>query len=190
MRRAAAACWIVAGCAYLALEAVAAAGFEPRYGYGTQMISDLGRPGVSSLAPLMNTAFVVQGSLFLVAAILVSRSQTARSATAFVAFAVANAVGNVTVAIIHSGSPLHVAGAALAIFGGNAAILAGFGMVDDARWYRTASRSLAALGLTAFAALAVAPIPVLERVSVYTIIAWQLLSAVRLWHTVGDDVTT
>ena len=68
MRRAAAACWLTAGCGYLILEAVAAAGFESGYGYATDYISDLGRPAISALAPVMNGAFYLQGTGFLAAA--------------------------------------------------------------------------------------------------------------------------
>jgi hypothetical membrane protein len=198
VRRAAAACWLTAGCGYLILEGVAAAGFEPSYGYATNLISDLGRPAISTLAPLMNGAFYLQGTGFLAAAILVSRAERSSKPEFFVALAAANAVGNVVVGTVHSGgSWLHVAGAVLAIVGGNGAILAGFPIVDGAQWYRTASRGLATLGLTAFAALAVqtvagtaiAPNAVLERISVYTIIAWQVTSAIQLWRTRGARTT-
>lgn len=184
MRLAAAACWLLAGCGYLVLEAIAAAGYHTRYGYAANMISDLGRPDLSALAPLMNVAFVLQGTLFLVAAVLLTRAQP------FVGFAAANAVGNVVVAVIHSGSPVHVAGAVLAIVGGNAAILAGYGVVDGSlRWYRSVSLTLAAVGLVAFAVLAIAPNPVAERVSVYTIVAWQVISAIQLLRTRGAKTT-
>lgn len=189
MRAAAAACWMVAGIGYLILEAAAAAGFGLHYGYAVNMISDLGRPDLNPSADLMNAAFYLQGTLFLVAAILISRAESSRSTTPFIALAVANAIGNIAVGTIHSSSWLHVAGAVLAITGGNAAILAGLPIVDDIGWYRVASRVLAAVGLIAFAALAVqtlsasvdiAPDAALERVSVYTIIVWQMLSAVRV----------
>jgi hypothetical membrane protein len=197
MRLAAAVCWTVAGVGYLVLEAVAATGFRSHYGYAANFISDLGRPDLNALAPLMNAAFYLQGTLFLVAAILVSRARRAGHTTPFVAFAAANALGNVVVGTVHSGSWPHVAGAVLAMVGGNAAILAAFAIVDDAKWYRTASRSLAVVGLTAFMALAVqtvagtsiAPNAVLERVSVYTITVWQVLSAIQLWRTRGARTT-
>lgn len=198
MRRAAAACWLTAGGGYLIGEAVAAAAFEPQYGYATNLISDLGRPGISALAPVMNAAFYLQGTLFLGAAVLVSRSEKHSATRSFIALAATNALGNLVVGTFHSGgSTLHVAGAVLAIVGGNAAILAGSAIVDDSRWYRTASRALAALGLAAFAGLAVqtvagtaiAPNAVLERVSVYTIIGWQVLSAIQLLRTRGARST-
>ncbi len=201
MRRAAAACWLTAGCGYLILEAIAAAGFEPSYDYATHYISDLGRPDLSALAPLMNGAFYLQGTGFLAAAILVSRIEKSSKPALFVALAATNAVGNVVVGTVHSGgSSLHVAGAVLAIVGGNAAILAGSSVLRRTgapQWYRTVSVGLATAGLAAFAALAVqtaadtaiVPNAVLERVSVYTIIVWQVISAIQLWRTRGARTT-
>jgi hypothetical membrane protein len=196
----AAACWITAGCGYMILEALAANGFRSDYRYSANFISDLGRPDLNASAPLMNAAFYLQGTLFLVAAQLVGRAQRSGSAKPFVALAAANALGNIVVGTIHSGGHWqHDAGAVLAIVGGNAAILAGSAALRGAgapQWYRTVSVALATLGLAAFAALAVqpmadtafAPNAVLERISVYTIIAWQLFSAFHLranWGTLS-----
>ena len=84
---------------------------------------------------------------------------------------------------------VHVSAAAVAIVGGNAAILAGHRMVSESRWYRLASVGLAALGFwrsacspsgAVTASTVVLPGAVWERTCVYTIIGWQLLSALRL----------
>ena len=187
----AAACWITAGCGYLILEALAAKGFRSDYRYAADFISDLGRPDLNGSAPLMNAAFYLQGTLFLVAALVVVKAERSHSARSFVALAATNALGNIVVGTIHSGGHWpHDAGAVLAIAGGNAAILAGSAVLRRAgapQGYRTVSVGLATLGLAAFAALAVqtlsatvvvAPDAVLERISVYTIIGWQLFSAV------------
>ncbi|KQY03902.1 hypothetical protein ASD37_23990 [Mycobacterium sp. Root135] len=188
--RIAAACWTVAGVAYLGLEAAAAAA-HPGYRYATNFISDLGRPD-SPLSHLMNTAFVVQGTLFFAASVALTRARRSHIGV-FVACAAANAVGNVVVAMVPSGGAgiawVHVSAAAVAIVGGNAAILAGHRMVSESRWYRLTSVGLAALGFLAFSVLAVGavtastivlPGAVWERTCVYTIIGWQLLSALRL----------
>lgn len=190
--RIAASCWLIAGVAYVALEAIAAAAY-PGYRYAQGFISDLGRPD-SPLSHLMNTAFVVQGTLFFVASVLLARSMRGRKSGPFVGFAAANGVGNVIVALVPSGSAgiagVHVSAAVLAIVGGNAAILAGSPFVSGSRWYRVTSVGIAALGLLSFVLLAVAavtsttmilPGAVWERVSVYTIIGWQVLSGLELW---------
>src|ERR1700722_9157727 len=102
----AAAAWIAAGLGYMILEAVAAAGFRDHYSYAHNFISDLGitsrgmfqgRVTDSSLAYLMNTAFCLQGALFLIGAVLSVRALGARRAGLFLTLAAANAVGNFVV---------------------------------------------------------------------------------------------
>jgi hypothetical membrane protein len=190
----AAVAWLSAGLAYLTLEAVAAAAFRPHYSFAHNFISDLGIPSRDSpLAWLMNAAFCLQGTLFLVGAILTVRAVAARKAGLFVTFAAANAVGNLLIAAFHSGpashangtAGLHAIGAVLAIVGGNAAILAGSRIVSGR--HRTVSVALGAFGLLSFALFIVEltapstlPLGVLERCSVYSITAWQLFMAAWL----------
>jgi hypothetical membrane protein len=194
LRVSAAVAWLSAGLAYLTLEAVAAAAFRPRYSYAHNFISDLGIPsGNSPLAWLMNIAFGVQGTLFLVGAILTVRALAPRRAGLFLTLATANAVGNLLIATFHSGpaaraegtAGVHVIGAVLAIVGGNAAILAGSKIVSG--WHRKVSVALGAFGLLSFVvfvtemkASSALPLGVSERCSVYSITAWQLLTAVWL----------
>jgi hypothetical protein len=75
----------------------------------------------------------------------------------------------------------------LAIVGGNAAILAGSLIIGGPPRYRRVSAGLAALGLLSFtmfaieskiAAVNVLPTAVWERCSVYSIIAWQVVTAI------------
>ena len=190
----AAVAWVSAGLAYLTLEAVAATAFRPHYSYARNLISDLGIPSDDSpLACVMNTAFGVQGSLFLVGAILAVHAVEARKAGLFVTFAAANAVGNLLIAAFHSGPAaraegtawVHAIGAVLAIAGGNAAILAGSRVVNG--WHRKVSVALGAFGLLSFMlfvielkASSVLPLGAWERCGVYSITAWQLLTAAWL----------
>jgi hypothetical membrane protein len=205
----AAAVWIAAGLGYVILEAIAAAGFRNQYSYAHNLISDLGitsrgmfqgRMIDSSLACLMNTAFCLQGALFLVGAVLIVRALEAQWPGLFLTLAAANAVGNIVVATFHSGPAaqadgtiwVHQTGALLAIVGGNAAILVGSSMVrhaDGAPWYRRVSAGLGVLGLLSFVLLVIGsnvaainslPPAVWERCSVYSIIAWQMLTAAYL----------
>jgi hypothetical membrane protein len=180
--RAAAAAWITAALSYVILEAVAAAAFRPHYSYARNFISDLGIPSHSPLAWLMNVAFCLQGTLFLAGAVALSKARL------FLAFAAANTIGNVVIAAFHSGpSPTagaHVIGAVLAIVGGNAAVLAGSSIIGG--WHRNVSVALGAFGLVSFVTFvielpsAVLPLGVLERCSVYSITAWQLLTGAWL----------
>ncbi len=195
-----AALWVVAAVGYLVLEAVAAAGFEPVYSYAHNYISDLGvgagelvhgRMIDSPRAYLMHTAFYLQGILFFLGALLIVGVPHSLRARIFLGLVAVNAVGNIVIGTVHSGG-VHVAGAALAIVGGNTAILAGSAVVATAGgrcWYRGISKCIAALGLlclimlminSATAKANLLPDGAWERGSVYSIIMWQLLSAACL----------
>lgn len=195
-----AALWVVAAVGYLVLEAVAAVGFEPAYSYARDYISDLGLPGgrlvrgrtvYSPRAYLIHAAFYLQGVLFLLGGSLIVGAPDNRRARVFLGAVAGNAVGNAMIGTVHSGT-VHVDGAVLAIVGGNAAILTGpnaIGALADWRWYRLASKALAALGFSSIAMLMVTwatektvPVPggAWERGSVYPITAWQLLTAACL----------
>jgi hypothetical membrane protein len=181
-RLGAAIAWISAGLTYLILEAVAAAAFRPHYSYARNFISDLG-VAASPRAWVMNTAFCVQGTLFFAAAFLYVRGVETRRARLFLGLAAANVLGNLLIAVFHSGpSPtawVHATGAVLAIVGGNAAILAGSSMIGGR--HRAVSVALGAFGLLSFVFFVIAsqnatPPGVWERCSVYSITAWELLS--------------
>jgi hypothetical protein len=154
----------------------------------------------SQLAYLMNTAFYLQATLFLIGAILVVRAVESRKAGLFLTLAAANAVGNILVGAVHSGPMakvdgtawLHDMGAALAIGGGNIAILAGSAIVRNAgagQRYHAISVVIGVLGLLSFAMLVInsttgatslLPEGVWERGSVYSIIVWQMCTAAYL----------
>ncbi|MDZ7884779.1 MAG: DUF998 domain-containing protein [Mycobacterium sp.] len=171
--------WLLAAAGYLAAEAFAAVAL-PGYRYGTDYISTLGDPTVSPRAPLMNAAFALQGVCFAAAALLVA---TARKRLWFLVFAIGNGIGNVLIAVVYSGqgNPWHVIGAVLAIVGGNAAALAGSGLLTSTA-YRATSITLGASGLVCLLVTAAAPTQVgaWERGSVYPIFAWQILTALVL----------
>jgi hypothetical membrane protein len=185
-----AALWVVAAVGYLTLEAFAAAGFQPAYSYAHNYVSDLGVSG--GRAYLMRAAFFLQGTLFLLGAVLIARIPDSRRGRLFLGLVAANAVGNIVVGTVHSGK-VHVGGAALAIVGGNAAILVGSALIEieigtagGHRWYRGISQSFAALGLLSLIMLLInsvthsaklLPDGTWERGSIYSITFWQLLTA-------------
>lgn len=175
---------------YLILEAVTAAAYVPTYSYARNYISDLGKAGPR--APLMHVAFCLQGSMFLLGALVMVGLPGNRRARLFLGLVTANAVGNILVGTVHSGT-VHIAGAALALAGGNAAILAGSEVLAPLqRWYRVTSKIIAALGFLCLALLVansgLLPVGVWERGSAYSIFLWQLLTAaVLLWRR--DDAT-
>lgn len=186
-----AALWVVAAVGYLILEAVTAAAFEPAYSYARNYVSDLGVDTGSPRSYLMHAAFCLQGILFFLGAVLiVGFSETLRART-FLGLTAVNLVGNIVIATVHSGK-VHRAGAALAIVGGNTAILAGAAVVATIggwRWYRRVSTLVATVGLLSLMMLMInsatsqsnlLPDGAWERGSVYSIIAWQVLTATCL----------
>jgi hypothetical membrane protein len=183
--------WVVSALVYFVAEAVAASAM-PRYGYATDYISTLGAPGLSPLAALMNAAFVVQAVVFPAGAALMVKGSQVRRASAFLVFAVINGIGNFLVATWHSGPSgmgpdWHGVGAFLAIAGGNVAVLLGtlaFQRAEVSRTYLAVGVAIGALGLACLlglildTTLAVLPIGAWERGSVYSIYAWQTVTAV------------
>jgi hypothetical membrane protein len=191
---AAAVLWIVAALVFVVFEWLAAAAVVPSYSYAHGYISDLGVPAWSPRAALMNTAFWVQGLGFLAGAVLLVRA--CGGGLLFVPLAMATAAGNILVAVAHGGSALvesgyawlHVLGAILAIVGGNTAILAGSPIAAKAvrlTGYRVLSFVIAILGLACLAMLSIStttglPPGLVERASVYSILAWQALTGLVL----------
>ncbi len=177
---------------YLILEASAAAAYPPAYSYAHNYISDLGISGPR--APLMHAAFCLQGVMFLLGTVLIVGSPGTRPSRLFLGLVAANALGNLLVGTVHSGK-VHVVGAALALAGGNAAILAGSAFLAPTRqWYRSTSIIVAALGLLCLTMLTISfrllPIGVWERGSAYAIFLWQLLTAaLLLWRRHGRALT-
>ncbi|OSC30269.1 hypothetical protein B8W69_08205 [Mycobacterium vulneris] len=195
-----AALWVVAAVGYLVLEAIAAAAYEPAYSYARNYISDLGLPNgtlahghpiYSPRAYLMHAAFYLQGILFLLGASLMVGVPDNRRTRMFLGSVATNAVGNIVIGSVHSGT-VHIIGALLALVGGNAAILLGSGVIGPlAAWrrYRRISKAIAALGLFCLAMLMMKSVTATtyllpdgawERGSVYTITGWQLLTAACL----------
>ena len=176
--------WLAGAAVYLVGEAVTATGMEG-YSYLADYISDLGVSG------LMNRAFMLHGALFLIGAILATRSDSAGwIGRVFVVAAALNAVGNIGVGGFQSGATAHVVGAGLAIIGGNVAvILGGLGSrtVGASRTFRAVSIALGVTGLVCLAVLVIdgidggtLPVGLVERGAVYPIIAWEVMAGVAL----------
>jgi len=200
--------WIAGALVYLLAEAVSASAF-PGYSYATNYISDLGVPDVgtfqgrpidSPLHALMNTAFVANGLLFLAASVIAVRVVARGPRRTLLALSIVFAAGIVMVGLV-PGSPtnlangliaLHGLGAAMAIIAGNLAALVG-GVVARRNGLPRASAPvstvLGVVGLIGLVLLLVdsgstaidlLPDGVWERIAVYAIIVWQLVTGVVL----------
>ncbi|GFM31445.1 DUF998 domain-containing protein [Novosphingobium sp. PY1] len=210
--------WLLAGLCYLSAETISAAAF-PGYSYASNYVSDLGVPYAdvidgrmlrSGLAWVMNwCGFILDGALFAAASVvavwLMPRTKVGATssvkpwAAIFLALALIHSAGTVLVGLVHSGSrelvsgigQYHVLGAALAILGGNFALIAAAMLARRLGLALAWQRASAALGLFGLGSLAllefnriggaaVLPDGVLERASIYPITAWEIVTGLTL----------
>jgi hypothetical membrane protein len=181
--RAAGVIWLVGAAVYLVCEAIAA-GSVADYSYVTDYISDLGGSDVMNVG-----AFMLHGSLLLLGAVVFVRAcpTPGRLGRIFLLAAAVNATGNVLVGIFRSGNHWHVIGAGMAIVGGNVAVIvAGIGSrrLGAPRAYRLGSIVLGVVGIACLLTLIIDgangsrlfPVGVVERGTVYSIIAWEIMT--------------
>ena len=204
---------------FLVCEAISALAWTAgTYNYGHNFISDLGttvcgstfgdRLMCSPLHGVMNFGFVAMGlGVAATVALLATRLLTARRVIATI-LGCSIAGGMILVAVFPGGVEsvdngtiaLHVLGAAVAIlFGNTLAIVMGAGRarLGFPRWYGRAVIALGVVGLVALAFLGAGATfldpAVFERISVYSIFAWLLLtsaiqfSALRARAAVGES---
>jgi hypothetical membrane protein len=207
--------WLLAGLTYLASEAIAAAAF-PGYSYAHNYISDLGVPyeGMihgralrSSRAFVMNFGgFVLDGALFAAATGVALRAFRDRGeAVAICAvLGIVHALGTILVGIVHGGDRemaagihhIHVIGAAMAIIGGNAALIAAAFASRRCGAPAVYRRVSVALGVSGFVSLALLqsgttslPEGLLERGSVYPITIWEIVTGIAILAAVRNRRT-
>ncbi|MDQ3023130.1 MAG: DUF998 domain-containing protein [bacterium] len=197
--------WLASSLTYLLCEAIAAGGF-PGYSYAANFISDLGVPYKgyfagrelnSTLAVVMNAGFILHGLLFALSSILVLPAIRPQlmARIALIALALAHALGSLLIAVVHSGNrelesgmnALHLIGATLAIVGGNLAVLTlaihlrNFVAANSYRYATFALLAIAVLGIGLLIVLPHTPLGgAFERCGVYSIMAWELLTAAFL----------
>lgn len=184
--RVAAVLWLVGAAVYLACEAVAAVRLRG-YSYADDYISDLG------VAPVMSIGgFILHGCLFLAGAVVFCGScpKLGWAGWVFVVMAATNAVGNVIVGTVRSGT-VHSTGAAMAILGGNiAVIVAGVGgrRSHASSAYRGASVAIGAVGIACLLTLVIdgansprdLPVGIVERGAVYSIVIWEIMTGAAI----------
>ena len=202
--------WGGAGIIWLVLEAITASafpGYSYAHNYISDLgVPDVavfeGRSIDSPLSAVMNFAFIAQGLLLVggvVFALRAARTATGRMRKWILAVAIVHAVGMLLVGIFHGSQAnlenglllLHGLGAALAIITGNlTTIMVGFTShrIGARPWYRGTSIVLGNVGLICLVMLLIAsttsiatlPEAVWERGSVYSIIGWELVTAISL----------
>lgn len=201
-RRRAGRLWLLSPVWYLLCEAIAARAF-PGYSYSRFYISDLGvaehgeidgRELASGKPQVMNAGFLGAGALFLAGLLPLLPHLRGKARRTFVSAGLTHALGIATVGIV-PGSPtninnglirVHGAGAVAAIGGGNLAAIASgsvLGDLDDMAALKRSGPALGTLGFFGAVMLSLHrlfPDGVWERVAVYAVFAWQLLTGALL----------
>jgi hypothetical membrane protein len=216
LRPLAAASFLTGSTVYIAAEAIAASAWkQPTYSYANNWISDLGsatagefqgRELNSPLSAIMNSGFIIQGLLYGLGVLLLSRTLTGRIRTFTVVMGVVTTIGYLLVGTFHGSLQaqqngtlaLHFTGAALAILGANL-----LSLFLGIYWRKTpatrpigiTSIVLGSLGLVAVTILFVTfgaglPSGAIERACVYTIVMWQVAVAISLLRSRRASVSS
>ena len=176
---------------YMVAEAISAFAFNDSL-TGTYLfhtISELGIPNVNSpLFFLMNSAFIIIGLSLLFGNFYKFKDLIIKNKTVFYILTPITSIGVIIVALIHGGNPLtmsyHALGAIMAILGGNILLVIISRSMGEFDIYQKITMILGIIGLFAFWVMFFNMesiyMPVFERLSVYTLIIWSLLTGVYL----------
>jgi hypothetical membrane protein len=146
---------------------------------------------------MMNLGFITQGILAMAITLILWRLIPGRVRNFVLTLGFAHGAGIILVGTFHENStvPLamsvpHYLGAWAAIFGGNLIAIA-VGVIGvrigASGVYRVASIALGVIGIVSFAWLLADPVMLatqgglLERIAVYTVLVWQLMTGVTLF---------
>ena len=176
---------------YIIAEAISAFAFNDSLinTYLFHTISELGIPNVNSpLFFLMNSAFIIIGLSLLFGNFYRFKDFIIKNKTVFYILTPVTSIGVMIVALIHAGNPItagyHSLGAVMAILGGNVLLVIISRSMDKFETYQKITLSLGIIGLIAFWIMFFNMesiyMPVFERLSVYTLIIWSLLTGVYL----------
>lgn len=176
---------------YVIAEAVSATFFNASL-YNTYVfhtISELGIPNTNSpLFWLMNSAFILVGLTLMFGYFYGFKDFIVKNKAVISILAVITGLGVIIVGLIHGGNPLtsgyHTMGAVMAILGGNVMLVLISRSMDDFGDYQKRTLILGIFGLIAFwimfFIIGNSYMPVFERISVYTLIIWSLLTGLFL----------
>ena len=176
---------------YIIAEAISATFFNDSLfsTYIFHTISELGIPNFNSpLFWLMNSAFILIGLTLIFGNFYKFKYCITKNKTVFYILTLITSVGVIIVGLIHGGNPLtlgyHALGAVMAILGGNILLIVISRSMRDFSGYQKITLVLGVIGLIAFWVMFFnmgnVYMPVFERISVYTLIVWSLLSGLYL----------
>ena len=182
---------IIASLYYIVAELISAIyfNFPLTETYLFHTISELGIPcAVSPLAVLMNSAFIFLGLALIFADFTEFKHYIFKNKAIFYILTLTTAIGVIIVALIHGGNPLtsgyHTLGAVMAILGGNVLLVVISKSMSEFGQYQKITLALGVFGLIVFWIMFFnidnVYMPVLERLSVYTLIVWSFITGIRL----------
>lgn len=181
--------FICGGLFYILAEAISATYFNASlintYLYHT--ISELGIPnGNSSLSSLMNAGFILIGLTLLFGNFYKFKDYISKNKILFYVLTVITSFGVIIVGLIHGGNPLtfsyHALGAVMAILGGNILLVLISKSMNKFGRYQKITLILGIIGLISFWIMFFNMqsiyMPVFERLSVYTMIVWCIITGI------------
>ncbi|WP_405276208.1 DUF998 domain-containing protein [Methanobrevibacter sp.] len=183
--------FIIGSLYYIIAEAISATFFNASFfnTYVFHAISELGIPnGNSPLFWLMNSAFILIGLTVIFGDFYKFKEYIIKNKTIFYILTLVTGLGVIIVGLIHGGNPLtsgyHTLGAVMAILGGNVLVVVISRSMAEFGNYQKITLALGIIGLLAFWIMFFnirnSYMPVYERLSVYTLIAWCFLTGVYL----------
>ena len=183
--------FIVGSVYYILAEAISAAFFNASLfnTYIFHTISELGIPnGNSPLFWLMNSAFILIGLMLIFGNFYKFKDCIIKNRYIFYILTLITGIGVIIVGLVHGGNPFtlgyHMLGAMMAILGGNVLLIFISRSMDGFETYQKITLILGIFGLIAFWIMFfnmnLSYMPVFERLSVYTMIIWSLLTGVCL----------
>lgn len=183
--------YIIGSLYYLIAELISAIYFNDSFfnTYVFHTISELGIPNTNSpLSVLMNSAFILIGLTLICANLSEFKEYIVKNKVIFYILTIITSLGVIIVGLIHGGNPLtsgyHTLGAVMAILGGNLLLLILSKSMGNYEKYQKTTCILGIIGIIAFWIMVLnitnVYMPVLERISVYTLILWNFITGIYL----------
>ena len=183
--------FVIGSLYYVLAEAISATFFNDSIfnTYIFHTISELGIPNANSpLSWLMNSAFILIGLILIFGNFYKFKDYIIKNKSVFYILTLVTGLGVIIVGLIHGGNPFtlgyHMLGAMMAILGGNVLLVVISRSMKDFEVYQKATLTLGIFGLIVFWIMFFSMqniyMPVLERLSVYTMIIWCFLTGIFL----------
>ena len=190
--------FIIGSLYYILAEAVSATYFNASLfnTYIFHTISELGIPNANSpLFWLMNSAFILIGLTLIFGDFYKFKDYIIKNKTVFYILTLITGLGVIIVGLIHGGNPLtsgyHTLGAVMAILGGNVLLILISRSMADFDGFQKLTLVLGVMGFIVFWIMFFnmksVYMPVLERLSVYTLIIWSFSAGLYLYGNANND---